>query len=613
MASTRTRLRGTRGRAPLRAPHRRPAGRRPHDRTWWRDGVLYQIYPRSYMDTNGDGVGDLRGITARLDHLAVARRRRHLARPDHGRRPTTTGATTSPTTATSTPRSARSPTSTSCIAEAAHARHPRAARPRPEPHERPAPVVPRIAIVVARPEAPRLVRVGRPQARRLAAQQLGDARSTGVRRGRSTRRRGQYYLHHFLPTQPDLNWWNEDVRDAFDDILRFWFDRGVAGFRIDVCHIDHQGPRAARQPAGRPRTTTGGCRCVGQRSVYNACRPEVHDVLRRWRGDRRRLRPAPRAHRRDVRARPRRSSARSTATATSCNLAFNFPFLHSQFERRRAARDRRARPRQLLPADAWPVWTGGNHDIPPLPDPLGRRRPAPGPRRAGDAAGAARHAVPLLRRRDRHARHRRPRRPRARPGRRSTARAWRPRPRAHADAVGRAARRLRSPGGGAAPWLPFGPRRAEVADQRRPRLDAAAHARPIGLRAAEPDLLRAPLRFAAAPPGVLVIERGALRVTLNLTDRAQPARRRQAGARHRTGHRWRDPRLGAITRRSGASPLPNSGYGRPQWAPRTARDDRSAGGRDRPQDLLALASGHCHPSRAGRRNGPRASGPTAPW
>src|ERR1700752_3749043 len=44
----------------------------PHDepdRTWWKDGVLYQIYPRSYMDTNADGVGDLRGITARLDHL----------------------------------------------------------------------------------------------------------------------------------------------------------------------------------------------------------------------------------------------------------------------------------------------------------------------------------------------------------------------------------------------------------------------------------------------------------------------------------------------------------------------------------------------------------------
>ena len=38
-------------------------------RTWWRDGVLYQIYPRSFMDTNADGIGDLRGITERLDHL----------------------------------------------------------------------------------------------------------------------------------------------------------------------------------------------------------------------------------------------------------------------------------------------------------------------------------------------------------------------------------------------------------------------------------------------------------------------------------------------------------------------------------------------------------------
>ena len=47
---------------------------------------------------------------------------------------------------------------------------------------------------------------------------------------------GQYYLNQFLSSQPDLNWWNEEVRDAFDDILRFWFDRGVAGFRIDVCH-----------------------------------------------------------------------------------------------------------------------------------------------------------------------------------------------------------------------------------------------------------------------------------------------------------------------------------------------------------------------------------------
>ena len=48
--------------------------------------------------------------------------------------------------------------------------------------------------------------------------------------------RKRYYLHQFAPEQPDLDWWNPDVRDEFDDILRFWFDRGVRGLRIDVAH-----------------------------------------------------------------------------------------------------------------------------------------------------------------------------------------------------------------------------------------------------------------------------------------------------------------------------------------------------------------------------------------
>src|SRR2546423_2968063 len=47
---------------------------------------------------------------------------------------------------------------------------------------------------------------------------------------------GQYYMHHFLPEQPDLNWRNENVRRAIDDVMRFWLDRGVDGFRIDVAH-----------------------------------------------------------------------------------------------------------------------------------------------------------------------------------------------------------------------------------------------------------------------------------------------------------------------------------------------------------------------------------------
>ena len=52
------------------------------DFLWWRDGVIYQIYPRSFADSNGDGFGDLRGITAKLDYLAFLRDRRHLALTD---------------------------------------------------------------------------------------------------------------------------------------------------------------------------------------------------------------------------------------------------------------------------------------------------------------------------------------------------------------------------------------------------------------------------------------------------------------------------------------------------------------------------------------------------
>jgi alpha-glucosidase len=77
-------------------------------------------------------------------------------------------------------------------------------------------------------------------------------------------RRGRYYLHQFAPEQPDLDWWNEEVRAEFDHILGFWFDRGVAGFRIDVAH----GLIKDRQLRN------------GQR--YLRDRPEVLEIFARW-------------------------------------------------------------------------------------------------------------------------------------------------------------------------------------------------------------------------------------------------------------------------------------------------------------------------------------------
>ena len=93
---------------------------------------------------------------------------------------------------------------------------------------------------------------------------------------------GQYYLHNFEAGQPDLNWWNEEVRREFDEIVRFWWDRGVAGFRIDVCNMMIKDKELRDNP---PATKDDPIeqQFMGVRSVYNTDRPEAHDILRHWR------------------------------------------------------------------------------------------------------------------------------------------------------------------------------------------------------------------------------------------------------------------------------------------------------------------------------------------
>ena len=70
---------------------------------------------------------------------------------------------------------------------------------------------------------------------------------------------GQYFYHAYLPQQPDLNWRNPAVQDAMLDVLRFWLDRGVDGFRVDAIHHLFEDAAAPRQPA-QPRLAAGPCR-----------------------------------------------------------------------------------------------------------------------------------------------------------------------------------------------------------------------------------------------------------------------------------------------------------------------------------------------------------------
>jgi len=92
---------------------------------------------------------------------------------------------------------------------------------------------------------------------------------------------GQYYLHNFLPAMPDLNWWDPRVHEEFREIIRFWFARGVAGFRIDVAHGLYKDAQFRDNPPliGGGRLDGG----FGLRPVYSSHQPETHAVYRDWR------------------------------------------------------------------------------------------------------------------------------------------------------------------------------------------------------------------------------------------------------------------------------------------------------------------------------------------
>ena len=170
------------------ASDHRPTRMRRHVAPWWRHGVVYQVYPRSFADANGDGTGDVDGIRSRLPYLPTsASTRSGSARGT--RRRSTTAATTSPTTATSIPGSARSPTPRRFIDGGSRARHQGDRRPRPQPH------VERARVVQGR--ARRRPRVARARALHLPGRQgpgrieppnnwIVRVRRVGVEAGRPT-------------------------------------------------------------------------------------------------------------------------------------------------------------------------------------------------------------------------------------------------------------------------------------------------------------------------------------------------------------------------------------------------------------------------------------------
>ncbi|TMF45816.1 MAG: DUF3459 domain-containing protein [Chloroflexi bacterium] len=323
---------------------------------WWRDGVIYQVYPRSFQDSNGDGIGDLPGVIRRLDYfqwLGVD------------------AVWLSPITV-SPDADFGYDVADYCNVQPAFGTLADIDRLVREADQRGIRVVLDIVPNHTSDRHPWFIeaRSGR-AARHRDWYVWADPKADGGYPnnwlspfGGPTwtldERSGQYYLHNFLPQQPDLNWWNPEVKDAFDAIYRFWFDRGIAGFRIDVAHGIVKDLHLRDNPVATDEDPPH-VRAHGQRNIYNMERPEVHDVLRHWRTladgyDPRRILLGE-TYVLDV-----RTMGLFYGAGDELHLAFNFTYVQAPFKASVLA-EVVAESELVIPDVGWPVWTVSNHDV----------------------------------------------------------------------------------------------------------------------------------------------------------------------------------------------------------------------------------------------------------
>ncbi|SEB66020.1 alpha-glucosidase [Nocardioides exalbidus] len=330
---------------------------------WWRHAVVYQVYVRSFADSDGDGIGDLPGITARLPHLADLGVDALWITPfytspqhDHGY-DVADYEDVDPlfgTLADADDLIARAhelglrvvvdlvPNHTSNEHEwfraalAAGPGSPERARYlfRDSPEGKPAGTPPNNWSSV----------FGGP-----AWTQVDD---------------GQWYLHLFDSSQPDLDWRNPEVPAMFEGVLRFWLDRGVDGFRVDVAHGLFKEASLRDQvvePGGTPVSGAGEMveRKVTDEPMWD--QPEVHEVYRSW-------------HRILDEAGPDRMAVAEAWTQTVESMAafvrpdeldqtFNFAWLLADWSAESFSEVITSTLASVESIDAAPTWVLSNHDV----------------------------------------------------------------------------------------------------------------------------------------------------------------------------------------------------------------------------------------------------------
>ena len=332
--------------------------------SWWQSGVLYQIYPRSFQDANGDGVGDLSGIIARLFYLRDLGVDALWLSPVFPSPMADFGYDICDYTGID-PLFGNLDDFDALIA-AAHGhglkvildlvpnhtseRHPwftesRSSKDNPK----------RDWYIWRDPRSD-----GGPPTNWLS--------EFGGSAWQFDRLTGQYYYHAFLREQPDLNWRNPEVRHAVHDLMRFWLRRGVDGFRVDVMwHLIKDD--LFRDNPHNPDFIAGSQQLYEELlPLYSTDRPEVHEVVAGMRrvveefGDRVLIG--------EIYLPPKKLVAYYGHDLKGAHLPFNFSLISTQWMAG-AVSNLIEEYEAALPAGAWPNWVLGNHDRPRIASRVG--------------------------------------------------------------------------------------------------------------------------------------------------------------------------------------------------------------------------------------------------
>ncbi len=321
---------------------------------WWQTGIIYQIYPRSYQDSNGDGVGDLPGIEARLDYVQSLNAGAVWLSPIYP----------------SPMHDFGYDVADYCAIHPLFGTLADFDRLLAETHGRGMKLILDLVPNHTSDQHPWFIesRASRDNPKRDWYIWRDPAPDSGPPNNWLSYfggpawtfdpHTGQYYMHQFVTQQPELNYRNPDVVAALLDTMRFWLDRGVDGFRVDVIWLMLKDPLFRDEPANPDWDGVNPHNSL--RHIYTANLPEVHGLIREMRKvldayDDRMMVGEIYMPNADL------VTYYGGRAGRECHLPFNFQLIHAAWDAA-AVRHMVDAYEAILPADAWPNWVLGNHD-----------------------------------------------------------------------------------------------------------------------------------------------------------------------------------------------------------------------------------------------------------